>query len=114
MLRSSLIGLVARRRGITPWAVIATAPRRREIPADLPLQKLMLNPLIAAGVKRALERVSDFGSNDARLTVWSWVIRAGEASKIEMNFNFKRSVVWVHPKNARQQALRHEKAAALR
>lgn len=49
MLRSFLIGLVAGQRGITPLAVIATATRRGEIPPDLPLQKLMLNPLIAAG-----------------------------------------------------------------
>jgi uncharacterized membrane protein len=49
MLRSFLIGLVAGQRGITPLAVIATATRRGEIPTDLPLQKLMLNPLIAAG-----------------------------------------------------------------
>ena len=49
MLRSFLIGLVAGQRGITPLAVIATATRRKEIPADLPLQKLMLNPVIAAG-----------------------------------------------------------------
>jgi uncharacterized membrane protein len=49
MLRSFLIGLVAGQRDITPLAVIATATRRREISADLPLQRLMLNPLIAAG-----------------------------------------------------------------
>lgn len=49
MLRSFLIGLVAGQRGMTPLAVIATATRREEIPADLPLQKLMLNPVIAAG-----------------------------------------------------------------
>ncbi len=49
MLRSFLIGLVAGQRGITPLAVIATATRREEVPADLPLQKLMLNPVIAAG-----------------------------------------------------------------
>lgn len=48
MLRSFLIGLVAGQRGMTPLAVIATASRRREIPADLPLQTLMLNPVIAA------------------------------------------------------------------
>lgn len=49
MLRSFLIGIVAGQRGITPLAVIATATRREEVPADLPLQKLMLNPVIAAG-----------------------------------------------------------------
>lgn len=49
MIRSFLIGLVAGQRGITPLAAIATATRRKEIPADLPLQKLMLNPVIAAG-----------------------------------------------------------------
>lgn len=49
MLRSFLIGLVAGQRGITPLAVTATATRRGEIPAELPLQKLMLNPVIAAG-----------------------------------------------------------------
>jgi uncharacterized membrane protein len=49
MLRSLLIGLVAGQRGITPLAVVATATRREEVPADLPLQKLMLNPVIAAG-----------------------------------------------------------------
>lgn len=49
MLRSFLIGLVAGQRGITPLAVIATATRREEVPADLPLQKLMLNPVVAVG-----------------------------------------------------------------
>ncbi len=49
MLRSFLIGLVAGQRGITPLAVIATATRREEVPAELPLQKLFLNPIIAAG-----------------------------------------------------------------
>lgn len=49
MLRSFLIGLVAGQRGITPLAVIATATRRDEIAPDLPLQNLMLNPVIAAG-----------------------------------------------------------------
>lgn len=49
MLRSFLIGLVAGQRGITPLAVIATATRRGEIDADLPLQNLMKNPVIAAG-----------------------------------------------------------------
>ena len=49
MLRSFLIGLVAGQRGLTPLAVIATATRRKEISTDLPLQKLMLNPVTAAG-----------------------------------------------------------------
>jgi len=49
MIRSLLIGLVAGQRGITPLAVIATASRRKEIPAALPLQSLMLHPVIAAG-----------------------------------------------------------------
>lgn len=49
MLRSFLIGLVAGQRGITPLVVIATATRRNEIAAELPLQKLMLNPVVAAG-----------------------------------------------------------------
>ena len=49
MLRSFLIGLVAGQRGITPLAVIATATRRGEISPDLPFQKLMLNPVVAAG-----------------------------------------------------------------
>lgn len=49
MLRSFLIGLVAGQRGITPLAVIATATRRKEVPAQLPLQTLMLNPVIATG-----------------------------------------------------------------
>ncbi|PSJ39604.1 DUF4126 domain-containing protein [Allosphingosinicella deserti] len=49
MLRSFLIGLVAGQRGMTPLAVIATATRGQEIPAALPLQSLMLNPVIAAG-----------------------------------------------------------------
>ncbi len=49
MLRSLLIGLVAGQRGITPLGVIATASRRKEIAADLPLQTLMLHPLVAAG-----------------------------------------------------------------
>lgn len=49
MLRSFLIGLVAGQRGMTPLAAIAAATRRKEIPADLPLQTLMLNPVIAVG-----------------------------------------------------------------
>ena len=49
MIRSFLIGLVAGQRGMTPLAIIATATRNHDIPADLPLQKLMLNPVIAAG-----------------------------------------------------------------
>jgi uncharacterized membrane protein len=49
MIRSFLIGLVAGQRGITPLAVIATATRREEIPATLPLQTLLRNPVIAAG-----------------------------------------------------------------
>ncbi|MEH3158091.1 MAG: DUF4126 domain-containing protein [Sphingomonas taxi] len=49
MLRSFPIGLVAGQRGITPLAVIATAMRREEVSAELPLQKLMLNLIIAAG-----------------------------------------------------------------
>ncbi|BBC73465.1 membrane protein [Altererythrobacter sp. B11] len=49
MLRSFLIGLVAGQRGMTPLAVIATATRNGAIPPVLPLQKLMLNPVIAAG-----------------------------------------------------------------
>ena len=49
MLRSFFIGLVAGQRGMTPLAVIATATRGKEVPAALPLQSLMLNPVIAAG-----------------------------------------------------------------
>lgn len=49
MLRSFLIGLVAGQRGITPLAVIAAATHRNEIAVDLPLRKLMLNPVIATG-----------------------------------------------------------------
>lgn len=49
MLRSLLIGLVAGQRGITPLAAIATATRRGEVAPDLPLQKLLLNPVVAAG-----------------------------------------------------------------
>ena len=49
MLRSLLIGLVAGQRGLTPLAAIAIATQRGEVPADLPLQKLLLNPLIAEG-----------------------------------------------------------------
>jgi len=49
MLRSFLIGLVAGQRGITPLAVIATATRRQEIPTTLPLQRLLQNPVVAAG-----------------------------------------------------------------
>jgi uncharacterized membrane protein len=48
MLRSFLIGLVAGQRGLTPLATIAIATQRGEIAADLPLQKLFLNPQIAA------------------------------------------------------------------
>lgn len=49
MLRSLLIGLVAGQRGLTPLAAIAVATQRREIPADLPFQKLLLNPILAEG-----------------------------------------------------------------
>jgi len=49
MIRSFLIGLVAGQRGITPLAVLATATRRGEVKPDLPLQHLLLNPVIAAG-----------------------------------------------------------------
>lgn len=49
MLRSFLIGLVAGQRGMTPLAVLATATRRGEVALELPLQTLMLNPVIAAG-----------------------------------------------------------------
>lgn len=49
MLRSFLIGLVAGQRGIAPLAAIATATRRGAIAPDLPLQRLMLNPVVAAG-----------------------------------------------------------------
>ncbi len=49
MLRSILIGLVAGQRGIAPLAAIATATRRGAIQPDLPLQSLMLNPVVAAG-----------------------------------------------------------------
>jgi uncharacterized membrane protein len=49
MLRSFLIGVVAGQRGISPLAAIAIATFRREIPAELPLQKLMLNPVVTAG-----------------------------------------------------------------
>lgn len=49
MLRSFLIGLVAGQRGMTPLAVIAAATRREELPAELPFQKLLQDPIIAAG-----------------------------------------------------------------
>ena len=49
MLRSFLIGLVAGQRGITPLAAIALATRRQEIPPELPLQKLLLHPVVAGG-----------------------------------------------------------------
>jgi uncharacterized membrane protein len=49
MLRSLLIGLVAGQRGLTPLAAIAIATQRREVQPELPLQKLLLNPLIAEG-----------------------------------------------------------------
>ncbi|MBB4087833.1 DUF4126 domain-containing protein [Sphingomonas carotinifaciens] len=49
MIRSFLIGIVAGQRGITPLAAIATATRHGDIPADLPFQNLLLNPVIAAG-----------------------------------------------------------------
>lgn len=49
MIRSFLIGLVAGQRGMTPLAAVALATRRGQIPAELPLQMLMLNPLVAAG-----------------------------------------------------------------
>lgn len=49
MIRSFLIGLVAGQRGITPLAAVATATRRQEIPPDLPLQTILLNPIVAAG-----------------------------------------------------------------
>lgn len=49
MIRSFLIGLVAGQRGITPLAAVAAATRRKEIPADLPFQTLLKNPVVAAG-----------------------------------------------------------------
>lgn len=49
MLRSFLIGLVAGQRGMTPLAVLAIATRRRAVPAVLPFQSLLLNPLVVAG-----------------------------------------------------------------
>ncbi len=49
MIRSFLIGLVAGQRGITPLAVIAAATRRKDVPADLPLQTLMLSPIVTGG-----------------------------------------------------------------
>ncbi len=49
MIRSFLIGIVAGQRGITPLAVIATATRRHDVPAELPFQTLMLNPVVATG-----------------------------------------------------------------
>ena len=49
MIRSFLIGLVAGQRGIAPLAAIATATRRHDIPANLPLQKLLLDPVVAGG-----------------------------------------------------------------
>ena len=49
MLRSLLIGLVAGQRGLTPLAAIAIATQRREVRPELPLQKLLLNPVIAEG-----------------------------------------------------------------
>ncbi|MCA1973956.1 MAG: hypothetical protein LDL44_14055 [Caenispirillum sp.] len=49
MLRSFLIGLVAGQRGMTPLAVLAIATRRRAVPAELPFQSLLLNPLVVAG-----------------------------------------------------------------
>jgi len=49
MIRSFLIGIVAGQRGITPLAAIATATRRHDIPAELPLQGLLRDPVVAAG-----------------------------------------------------------------
>jgi uncharacterized membrane protein len=49
MIRSFLIGLVAGQRGMTPLAALALGTRRGQIPAALPLQSRMLNPVIAAG-----------------------------------------------------------------
>lgn len=51
MLRSFLIGLVAGQRGIAPLAAIAIATQRREIPAELPFQKLFFRPWVTAGVE---------------------------------------------------------------
>lgn len=50
MLRSFLIGLVAGQRGITPLAAVAIATQRKEIPANLPFQKLLLHPIVALAV----------------------------------------------------------------
>ena len=49
MLRSFLFGLVAGQRGITPLASVAIATYRREIPVTLPLQHLMLSPVVTGG-----------------------------------------------------------------
>lgn len=50
MLRSLLIGLVAGQRGIAPLAAIGMATFKGDIPSVLPLQKLFLHPIVAAGV----------------------------------------------------------------
>jgi len=49
MLRSFLIGLAAGQRGMTPLAALALGTRRGQVPPALPLQGLMLNPVVAAG-----------------------------------------------------------------
>lgn len=61
MIRSFLIGLVAGQRGLTPLATIAKATRNKDIPAELPLQKLLLNPVVAAATASlaAAEMVGD-------------------------------------------------------
>ena len=61
MIRSFLIGLVAGQRGITPLASIALATRGGRLPARLPLQRLLENPVIASGTAllAAAEMVGD-------------------------------------------------------
>lgn len=49
MLRSFLIGLVAGQRGMTPLAVVAAATRAGTMKPVLPLQRLLLSPVVAAG-----------------------------------------------------------------
>lgn len=61
MIRSLMMGLVAGQRGLTPLAAVALGTRRGQLAPEVPLQSLMLHPVIAAGTAAmaAAEMVGD-------------------------------------------------------
>lgn len=61
MLRSTLIGLVAGQRAMTPLAALATAARQGKLAADAPLAGWLKKPAVAGGAVAlaALEMAGD-------------------------------------------------------